>query len=133
MLPQLNLYAVAELTAEDFTRFVVDDVGGVMVHEDQGRLSDGRRHVWILGGSDDLPSTLLDDGEALTAVLGATPRSLVIAVMSRDPSAHGMGLEVAAAFARRWPAMLMEDEVADDAWFVPSARRPGGFDRVHPA
>lgn len=108
--PFAILTAAVVETAE-FASFL-EEVGGT-ADPDQlgtGRISQGRRHVWVFLSSQTLAEVLEQFGDALTQALGARPQSCVVLEMSSAPDSEALAIEFAIRFAERWPAVLFDLE-----------------------
>lgn len=75
-------------------------------HTDQGRVSRGRCHVWVYLGVEEWEDGIPAD---IVAKLGGVARSGLTLIPSRGPGGDRLVLDVARAFAARWPAVLWNE------------------------
>jgi hypothetical protein len=105
------IFTTTAIGKSEFATFL-EKAGGVLDSDDpeQGRVSQGRRHVWIFLDQESL-NTLPEDAVALIAdKLGGPPRSEVVLELSNEPGTEALVIDVAITFAELWPAVLSDSE-----------------------
>jgi hypothetical protein len=103
------IFTTMVIGKSEFATFL-KKAGGVLDPDnpEHGRVSQGRRHVWIFLGIEGL-DTLLEDGiELVTDRLGGLPHSHIVLEPSRKPGTDAVVIDVAIAFAELWPAVLSD-------------------------
>lgn len=106
------ILTAAVVEKAEFASFL-EEVGGIADPEQlgTGRISYGRRHVWVFQSSQTLAEILEQFGDALTQALGARPESCIVLELSRTlGSEAALAIEFAITFAERWPAVLFDLE-----------------------
>lgn len=105
------IFTTEAIGKSEFATFL-EKAGGVLDlnNPEHGRVSQGRRHVWIfLGdlGLDPLPEDVV---ARVTGRLGARPSSEVILELSSEPGTEVLVVDVAIALAELWPAVLSNSD-----------------------
>jgi hypothetical protein len=110
------LLTAAEIGPDAFAGFLTR-VGGSLKpdHNDAGRVSQERCHVWIYLNPESLDDIDADIRERLAAKLRGAPKSSLVLELSSAPGSDKLAIEVAIAFAKEWTAVLwdIETEILD--------------------
>jgi hypothetical protein len=101
------LVCSSDITGQAFLD-VVREVGGVIEDADalQGRISQGKRHVWVALDNSLLSEYEEDEVELIRQKLGGKPQSCILLDVSRTAGSERLALEFASACAERWPCVV---------------------------
>ena len=107
MSEPVALFSTAAITSDAFS-VVLASMGGSLDANciSQGRVSRDKRHVWLFLQSKDLTTLPKEILDPVTRALGGIPRTNIVLETSRYPGSVEVALEVARAFAERWPVVM---------------------------
>ena len=105
------ILTTANIRTVEFSAFLAK-AGGVLDtgYPGLGRVSQGRRHVWIFLNPEGLDTLPEDVVRLVTDKLGASPRSTIVLELSSEPGTEALVIDVAITFAELWPAVLSDLE-----------------------
>jgi hypothetical protein len=106
MSEPVALFSTSTISPESFSS-VLTSMGGTLdsASTSRGQVSREKGHVWLFLQSEDLTTLSGEILEPVCAVLGGVPRTNIVLEIGRHPGSNELALEVARAFAERWPVV----------------------------
>jgi hypothetical protein len=109
MAEPVALISSERITQQDFAT-ALTAIGAVIDPSDaaKARFSSGDMHVWLFRRDEELSTFERPVMELITRGLGGAPQTCIIIEISRRPGSESLALEVACAFASRWPCVVYD-------------------------